>query len=166
VKERERDLYAYFSICIYYYCYSFPDGRKAKIKYSTDKITWTHITPKIKLFVCLIKQQATKTYGIILHAFLICTLDGVTNSTLQPLYPRGNSLRYPLDRRLCGPYSQSGYSEKEKTLCPCQESNPDSLVIQPTAYSLTERGIFCFMHAKCQIKKLKRKSSEKTQRWL
>jgi hypothetical protein len=36
--------------------------------------------------------------------------------TPQPLYPRGKSPRYPLDRRLGGPQSRSGHSGKETNL--------------------------------------------------
>jgi hypothetical protein len=37
----------------------------------------------------------------------------VVNFTLRPLYPRGKSPRYPLERRLGGPESWSGRFEEE-----------------------------------------------------
>jgi hypothetical protein len=42
----------------------------------------------------------------------------VVNFTPRPLYPRGKSPRYPLDRRLGGPQSRSGRSEEENILDP------------------------------------------------
>jgi hypothetical protein len=36
----------------------------------------------------------------------------------------GKSPRYPLGRKLGGPHSRSGRDGEEKSLCPCQESNP------------------------------------------
>jgi hypothetical protein len=38
----------------------------------------------------------------------------VVGFTLQPLYPQGKRLRYPLDRRLVGPQSCSGCGGEEK----------------------------------------------------
>jgi len=38
----------------------------------------------------------------------------VVSFTPQPLYPWGKSPWYPLDRRLGGPYSQSGRGGEEK----------------------------------------------------
>jgi len=38
----------------------------------------------------------------------------VVSFTPRPLYPRGKSLRYPLDRRLGGPQSRSGRGGEEK----------------------------------------------------
>jgi hypothetical protein len=35
------------------------------------------------------------------------------------------------DRRLGGSQDRSGCGSKEENLCPCQEWNPDSLVVQP-----------------------------------
>jgi hypothetical protein len=40
----------------------------------------------------------------------------VVSFTPQPLYPRGKSTRYPLDRRLGGPQNRSGYVKKRKFL--------------------------------------------------
>jgi hypothetical protein len=55
---------------------------------------------KVKLSLC----YAMKAYG------------GVVNFTPCPLYPRGKSPRYPLDRRLGGSQSQSGRFGEEKIL--------------------------------------------------
>jgi hypothetical protein len=54
----------------------------------------------------------------------------VVNLTPQQLYTQENSALYALYRRLDGPQNQSGYYAKEKILLLCQESNPDSSVIQ------------------------------------
>jgi hypothetical protein len=47
----------------------------------------------------------------------------VLNFIPLPLYSRGNSPRYSLDRRQGGPQSSPG-RYKNKTCCPCQEKNP------------------------------------------
>jgi hypothetical protein len=57
--------------------------------------------------------------------------------TPQPLYPRGNSPRYSLDRNLGEPQSRSGLS------FPYQESNPGSSVIKPVALSLYRLSCSC-----------------------
>jgi len=56
----------------------------------------------------------------------------VVSFTPQLLYPQGNSLLYPLDRRLGGPQSWSGNGGKEKlpSLHPAENL---TLVIQPIA---------------------------------
>jgi len=42
--------------------------------------------------------------------------------TPRPLYLRGKNPWYPLNRRLGGPQSRSGRSDREKSLhCPCRE---------------------------------------------
>jgi hypothetical protein len=46
--------------------------------------------------------------------FLTSALDGVVNFTPQPLYSWGKIPRYPLDRMLSGPQSQSGHRGEEK----------------------------------------------------
>jgi hypothetical protein len=45
--------------------------------------------------------------------------------------PQGKSPWYPLDRRLDGPQSQSGHSVEDNIFSPCQESNPNHLIVQP-----------------------------------
>jgi hypothetical protein len=64
-----------------------------------------------------------KTYGgmdVYIHVLLISALIGGEWSTSRPrpLYPRGKSPRYPLDRRLGVPQSQSRRFEEEKILDP------------------------------------------------
>jgi hypothetical protein len=44
--------------------------------------------------------------------------------TPRPLYPRGKSPRYPLDRRLGGPQSQSGRYEEVKIIPPTRTRTP------------------------------------------
>jgi hypothetical protein len=45
----------------------------------------------------------------------------------QPLYPRGKSPRYPLDRRLGGPQNRSGWHGEEKILAPTGTPTPNLL---------------------------------------
>jgi hypothetical protein len=51
--------------------------------------------------------------------------------TPRPLYPRGKSFRYPLDRRLDGPQSRSGRLEEEKILDTAGTLIPTPSVVQP-----------------------------------
>jgi len=53
---------------------------------------------------------------------------------LHAPYPWGNSPQYPLDRKLGGPQSWTGYSGKEKNPCPCQGIKPCSSSPQPSHY--------------------------------
>jgi hypothetical protein len=57
-----------------------------------------------------------------------------------PLCTLGKSMMYSylLHRRLVGPQNQSEYGSEEKNLCPCWQSNPNPLVIQP----VTDLGLF------------------------
>jgi hypothetical protein len=48
----------------------------------------------------------------------------VVSFTPLPLYPRGKSPRYPLDRRLDGPQSRSGRRGEEKILDPTGTRTP------------------------------------------
>jgi hypothetical protein len=54
----------------------------------------------------------------------------------QSLYSPQKEWTTPLDRRLDGPQSWSGYSGDGNNLCPCWESNPGSQVVQPVDWSL------------------------------
>jgi hypothetical protein len=60
------------------------------------------------------------------------SLRWVVNFTPLPLYPRGKSPRYPLDRRLGGPQSQSGRLGEENSR-PFRDSNSEPSVVQPVA---------------------------------
>jgi hypothetical protein len=59
----------------------------------------------------------------------------------RPLYPRGKSPRYPLDRRLAEPQSRSGRRGEEKILDPTPDSNSDPLVVQPVTSRYTDCAI-------------------------
>jgi hypothetical protein len=70
--------------------------------------------------------------------------------TPLPLYSRGKSLRYPLDRRLGGPQSRSGRSGEEKILHPTKTRNSDPSVVQPVAshyidYDIPAHSICMYM---------------------
>jgi hypothetical protein len=64
----------------------------------------------------------------------------VVSFTPRPIYPRGKSPRYPLDRRLGGPQSWSGRCE-EKILDLTGTRPPTSAVTQPVASRYTEYAI-------------------------
>jgi hypothetical protein len=85
---------------------------------------------KAKLSMCLINyalgHEDVWRSGNIDPPILDSALDGcVVSFTPQPLYPLGNSLRYPLDRKLGGLQSRSGLCEGQ-TLFPLPgiESRP------------------------------------------
>jgi hypothetical protein len=69
-----------------------------------------------------------KAYGgvdVQIHVFLTLALvGGVVSFTPLKLYPRGKSSRYPLDRRLGGPLSQSGRYGEVKILDPTRTRTP------------------------------------------
>jgi hypothetical protein len=68
--------------------------------------------------------------GIASHIFdLGARWRSVVNITLHPLYPRGKSPWYPLDRRLGGPQSRSGRGGEEKNSQPLPGLEP--AIIQP-----------------------------------
>jgi hypothetical protein len=60
----------------------------------------------------------------------------VVSFTPLPLYPRGKIPRYPLDRRLSGPQSQSGRCGEE-TILYCQESKSGRPARSPSLYRLS-----------------------------
>jgi len=60
-----------------------------------------------------------------LHAFLT-SAEVVVSFTTQPLYPRGKSSRYLLDRRLVGPQRWSGRDDAEKESLLLPEVEPRS----------------------------------------
>jgi hypothetical protein len=57
------------------------------------------------------------------------------------LYSWGKSPWYPLDRRLGGPHSWSGWHREVKILTPIGTWNSDSLVVQPVASRYTNCAI-------------------------
>jgi hypothetical protein len=59
----------------------------------------------------------------------------------RPLYPRGKSHRYPLDRRLGGPQSRSERHEEVNILALIGDSKSDPLVAQPVASRYTDCAI-------------------------
>jgi hypothetical protein len=65
----------------------------------------------------------------------------VVSFTLQPLYPRGKSPRYPFYRRLVGPQSLFGRLGEEKALAPYRDLNSDLSVVQPVASHHNEYAI-------------------------
>jgi hypothetical protein len=108
---------------------------------------------KVKLFLCLTKHHAMKTYWgveVYLHAFF--ELDTrwrcMVSCTPWPLYPQGKSPWYPLYRRLDGPQIRSGHGGEEKNSQPppgIEPLNPDrparSLVTIPTELSWLNTSI-------------------------
>jgi hypothetical protein len=66
------------------------------------------------------------------------TRRSMVSFTPQPLYTRGKSSRYPLDRRLGGPQSQSGRGGEEKNFqsSPGIETQPP--IVQPVASHHTD----------------------------
>jgi hypothetical protein len=78
---------------------------------------------KVKLSLCLTNHHAMKAYWgveVWLHAFydLGCMCRWVVNFAPRPLYLQGKSPWYALNRRLCGPQSQSGRRGEEKNSQP------------------------------------------------
>jgi hypothetical protein len=73
----------------------------------------------VKLSLCLTKHHAMKTYwGSAVIAPSILDLGTrwkwVVSFTPLPLYPQGRNPWHPLNRRLGGPRSRSGYGVEEK----------------------------------------------------
>jgi hypothetical protein len=78
-----------------------------------------HWSVKVKIKSYLTKYHAMKAYEgmeIELHAFLTSALEGGEWSASRRgrFTPRGNTSRYPMDRRLGGPQSRSERSGEEK----------------------------------------------------
>jgi hypothetical protein len=77
---------------------------------------------KVKLCLCLtneaLRHEGVWGSGCIDPHFLDLGTSWrrMVSFTPRPLYPRGKSPRYPLDRRLGGPQSRSGDVEKRKFL--------------------------------------------------
>jgi hypothetical protein len=62
----------------------------------------------------------------------------VLSFTPRPLCPQGKIPRYPLDRRLGGPQSRSGWLWEKKILDPSRTRNSDRSVVQPIAIRYTD----------------------------
>jgi hypothetical protein len=76
------------------------------------------------------------------HIFLTSALAGGEWSASRS---GGKSPRYPLDRRLGGPQSQSGRRGEEKNLDPTGARNSDHSVVQPAASRYTDWAISYFV---------------------
>ena len=65
---------------------------------------------------------------VLLHVCLTSVPDGggVVSLTPRSLYTRGKRLRYPLNRGLCGPQSQSGRLGEVLICCSIWDWNPGS----------------------------------------
>jgi hypothetical protein len=95
----------------------------------------TALSQLLKLFLYLIKYHAMKTCPLLNHHAvktqwgsggiaprilnLVTRWRWVVSFTPRPLYPRGKSSLFPLDRRLGGPQSQSGCCGEEKNSHHC-----------------------------------------------
>jgi hypothetical protein len=100
---------------------------------------------KVKLSLCLSKNYGMKTYWRRADIVPRILKLGIrwrwwVTLTPRPLYHRGKSPWYPMDRRLSE--SQCGRSGGEEKKFLCRESNPGcpahSLAIVPTRYSLQQ----------------------------
>jgi hypothetical protein len=89
---------------------------------------------------CSIVPQPLCMYGCIDPRFLDLGTSWrwVVSFTPLPLYPR-----YPLDRRLGGPQSQSGWRGEEKILYPTGTRTPT-----PSSSSWEMYCVFCFKHSR------------------
>jgi hypothetical protein len=75
----------------------------------------------------------------------------VVSFTPRPLYPRGKSPWFPLDKRLGGPQNWSGRLGEEKILDRIGAQNSNSSVIQPIASRYTNCAILAPNVVICQI---------------
>jgi len=98
----------------------------------------SHLLVKVKLKLSLCFNWAPRHEGVLgsgCIAPLIINLGTrwrwVVSFTPRPLYPRGKSPWYPLDRRICGPQSRSGRDGEEKNSQPLPGLK--SPIIQPVA---------------------------------
>jgi hypothetical protein len=105
------------------------------------------------LFLCLTKYtlRHEDVWGVDvqIHIFLTSALIGAEQSASHPCHisPRGNSPRYPLDRRLGGTQSRSRLRAEEKVLT-IQDSNSHPSVFQPVASRYTDYTIPVFVSSK------------------
>jgi hypothetical protein len=118
-------------------------------KYCSGTIKYLlHITKRVILHL----NRLTKNYfwaprheGVLgIGSIVSCVLDirtiwrWVVSFTPGPLYPKGRSPWYPLDRRLSGPQSLSGRGGEEKFPRPRLESNPRTLILQLVSQRYTD----------------------------
>jgi hypothetical protein len=93
----------------------------------------------------------------------------VVSFTPLPLYPRGKSPRYPLDRRLGGPQRQSGQSGEVKILAPTWTQTP-TLCLQPVAsryadYAVPALTCVCVSGGLPEVKKVGREGGQREERY-
>jgi hypothetical protein len=74
----------------------------------------------------------------------------VISFTLRPLYTRGKSPCYPLDKRLGGPQSRAGRGGEEKNSQPLPGLEP--AIIQPVAQRYTTASLFIFRLLKLNLR--------------
>jgi hypothetical protein len=75
---------------------------------------------------------------VYLHAFLTSVLDGGECQLHAKIAsPVGKAPHYLIDKILNGPQNESGGSERRRVSCSCRKSNPDSLIVQAVAWSLS-----------------------------
>jgi hypothetical protein len=120
----------------------FPDVKRPE-RETDHPLSSSKVKVKVKLSLCLTKHHAMKTYwgsgGIAPRILDLGTRwRWVVSFTPQPLYPRGKSPWYPLDRRLGGPQSRSGRGGEEKNSHSRRESNPRTPIVQPVAQRYTD----------------------------
>jgi hypothetical protein len=96
---------------------------------------------KVKLSLCLISIMLWVHMGEWRYGSTILNLGTkwrwVVRFTPRPLYSRGNSPWYPLDKKLIGPQSRSGRCGVENISCPCLELNPGPPATSPSLYRLS-----------------------------
>jgi hypothetical protein len=82
-----------------------------------DLIWYWEAKVKFSVYLSTTQWRLTGSGGMALRTLnLSTTYRWVASFTLRPLYPRENSSRYHLDRRLGGPQSRSGSGGEEKWL--------------------------------------------------
>jgi hypothetical protein len=116
--------YSFSEIHVMFKSLPFLSYFKYVVTYVFKKKSSTTINKKVKLFLCwtnwALHHEGVWRSGCIDPHFLDLGTSWrwVVSFTPRPLYPRGKSPRYQLDRRLGEPQSHSGRSEEEKILDP------------------------------------------------